>query len=139
MESRMTDRAEPAGQETILLVEDEDSVRHLLRTVLRRDGYTVIEARCGTEALTISSQHAGTIDLLMTDLVMPDMNGNELAGRLATLRPDTRVIYMSGYTEQAVLNVLTDRATFLQKPFTPGAIARRVRAVLDAPPARAVA
>ncbi len=119
------------GAETVLLVEDEDGVRHLLRTVLRRHGYTVIEARHGAEALTFSDQYSGRIDLLMTDLVMPQMAGTELAARFAERRPDTRVLFMSGYTEHAVLGELGAAAAFIQKPFTPSTIARKVRDVLD--------
>ena len=125
---------EPArGHETILLVEDEPAVRDLARDVLRAHGYTVLEARHGREALLISERHSGPIHLMLTDVVMPEMSGRELANRLASLRPTMPVIYMSGYTDAAVVHhgVLDPGTTFLQKPFTPDALARKMRQVLD--------
>jgi signal transduction histidine kinase len=124
------------GSETILVVEDEEAVRSLARLVLERKGYTVLEARHGTEALRVSERHEGPIALVLTDLVMPGLGGRELAGRLATVRPDTKVLYMSGYTDNAIVHqgVLDAGAAFLSKPFTPDALARKVREVLDAPP-----
>ena len=118
--------------ETVLLVEDEDSIRALLRTVLRRHGYTVIEAARAAEALSVSDNYHGRIDLLMTDLSMPQMNGDELATRLSHLRPDTRILFMSGMTEHAVQGDIAAHAAFIQKPFTPTTIAQKVRDVLDA-------
>jgi signal transduction histidine kinase/ActR/RegA family two-component response regulator len=126
---------EPArGHETILLVEDELAVRNLARDVLRAQGYTVLEARDGRHALEISELRFGAIDLLVTDVVMPGIGGCELATRLAELRPAMPVIYMSGYTDTAIVHhgVLDPGTTFLQKPFTPNALARKVRQVLDA-------
>src|SRR5438445_3228125 len=125
---------EPArGHETILLVEDEPAVRDLARDVLRAHGYTVLEARHGREALLISERHSGPIHLMLTDVVMPEMSGRELASRLASLRPTMPVIYMSGYTDAAVVHhgVLDPGTTFLQTPFTPDALARTMRQVLD--------
>jgi two-component system cell cycle sensor histidine kinase/response regulator CckA len=121
------------GYETILLVEDELAVRELARDVLRAHGYTVLEARHGREALRISERHSGPIHLMLTDVVMPEMSGQELANRLAALRPTMPVVYMSGYTDAAVVHhgVLDPGTIFLQKPFTPDALARKIRQVLN--------
>ena len=121
------------GYETILLVEDELAVRELARDVLRAHGYTVLEAQHGREALRISERHSGPIHLMLTDVVMPEMRGQELANRLAALRPTMPVVYMSGYTDAAVVHhgVLDPGTIFLQKPFTPDALARKIRQVLD--------
>ncbi len=120
------------GRETILLVEDEEAVRELARDILEANGYAVLEARHGDEALAICERHSEAIHLMLTDVVMPGMNGRELAERLARLRPETKVLYMSGYTDNAIVlhGVLNGRAVFLQKPFTPDALARKVREVL---------
>ncbi len=129
-------RAGPSrGSETILLVEDEAGVRELAREILRMNGYTVLEAADGGEGLRIGERHAGPIHLLMTDVVMPRMGGRELAQRLARRRPDMRVLYMSGYTDDATLphGVIEADTAFLQKPFAAGTLARKVREVLDAP------
>ena len=122
------------GLETILLVEDEDAVRELARDVLRATGYTVLGAHHGNEALRICEQHAGLIHLMVTDVVMPEMSGRELADRLAVLHPGMKVLYMSGYTDNAVVHhgVLDPGTAFLQKPFTPPVLTRKVREVLDA-------
>jgi signal transduction histidine kinase len=121
------------GYETILLVEDELAVRELARDVLSAHGYTVLEAQNGREALRISERHSGPIHLMLTDVVMPEMSGQELASRLAALRPTMPVVYMSGYTDAAVVHhgVLDPGTIFLQKPFTPDALARKIRQVLD--------
>ncbi len=121
------------GTETVLVVEDEAPVRSVARQVLERHGYTVLEAPSAEAALDIATRYSGTIHLLLTDVVMPGLNGRELASRLATLRPDARVIFMSGYTDDAVTRhgVLEPGSTYVQKPFTPDAIARKVREVLD--------
>ncbi|MET0286361.1 MAG: PAS domain S-box protein [Polyangiales bacterium] len=121
--------------ETILLVEDDDQVRTLARTALRRQGYQVLEAEHGEQALTLCEQHVGNIHLLLTDVVMPRMGGRELAERLAALRPDMKVLYMSGYANDDILTrgILTDEVTLLQKPITPSSLARKVREVLDTP------
>jgi len=127
-------RAEPTqGLETILLVEDEDVLRALICKILEMHGYTVLEARNGGESLLICEQHKGPIHLMVTDVVMPKMNGPSLAERLAQLRPDMKVIYMSGYTDNIIIHRgVQDLSTaFLQKPFTPDALARKVREVLD--------
>jgi len=121
------------GTETVLVVEDEAPVRSVARQVLERHGYTVLEAPSAEAALDLATRYSGTIHLLLTDVVMPGLNGRELASRLATLRPDARVIFMSGYTDDAVTRhgVLEPGSTYVQKPFTPDAIARKVREVLD--------
>jgi PAS domain S-box-containing protein len=123
------------GTETILLVEDEDGVRALVKQVLSRQGYTVIETRHGREALKECERHTGPIPLLLTDVVLPQMSGRELAERLKTLRPDIKVLYMSGYTDDAILRhgVIDQETAFLQKPFTTTVLTRKVREVLDQP------
>ena len=121
-----------AGSETILLVEDEEGVRRLVRTLLRRHGYTVLEAQNGGEALLICEQYAKGIDLVLTDVVMPHLNGPKLFARLHPMRPDMRVLYMSGYIDHAFQDgVVEPGIAFLQKPITPGVLGRRVRQVLE--------
>jgi DNA-binding NtrC family response regulator len=119
---------------TILLVEDDDAVRALARQVLRSQGHTVLEAAGAEVALRLAHAHAGTIDLLLTDVVMPEVGGRELAERLALVRPLTRVLYMSGYTDDAVVRhgVREAEVAFLQKPFSIEALTAKVRQVLDA-------
>jgi DNA-binding NtrC family response regulator len=121
------------GSETILLVEDDDQVRVVARGILRRFGYHVIDARTAGEALLHSEAHAGPIHLLLTDVVMPLMSGPELAKRLVSVRPELRVLCMSGYTDDSVVRhgVLESHIAYLQKPITPDALTARVRAVLD--------
>jgi two-component system cell cycle sensor histidine kinase/response regulator CckA len=122
------------GTETVLVAEDEDSVRNLTRRVLERTGYSVLLARNGTEALALAERHPGTIDLLVTDMVMPSMNGKQLFERLLIQRPELRVVYLSGYTDAGIVRsgLLDSTARFLQKPFTGSALARIVRDTLDA-------
>ncbi len=124
------------GKETVLLVEDEPGVRKLACKILQTKGYKLIEASRGAEALALCETHKGMIDLLITDVVMPDISGRELADRLRSGHPGLRLLYMSGYTDEAVIRhgVLDAGVAFLQKPFTPEALARRVRQVLDASP-----
>jgi len=120
------------GWETVLLVEDEDAVRALAREVLRRHGYIVLEARHGVDALRVAERHPDTIHLMVTDVVMPHMSGREVAERLNTVRPHMKVLFMSGYTDHALMNrELAPGSAFLQKPFTPETFARKVRHVLD--------
>ena len=121
------------GNENILLVEDEDVVRDMAGRILRDHGYNDIEARRGDEAMNLSELYAGTVHLLLTDVVMPEMSGRELAEQLSPVRPDMKVLYMSGYTDDAVLRhgVQEERMPFLQKPFIPDALVLKVREVLD--------
>ncbi|MBI5594101.1 MAG: response regulator [Deltaproteobacteria bacterium] len=123
------------GSETILLVEDDDIVCDLASFSLRMYGYTVIEAHDGDEALKICCEHEGPIQLLVTDVVMPGMSGRELAKKFESLCPAMKVLYISGYTDNAIVHhgILDAGAAFLQKPFTPEALARKVREVLDEP------
>jgi PAS domain S-box-containing protein len=126
------------GEETVLLVEDEDMLRGLLAKFLRLYGYTVLEARHGGEALLTCERHPGPIHLMVTDVVMPQMSGRELADRLTPLRPEMKILYMSGYTEDTLVQhgVADLSVTFLQKPFRPIELARRVHAVLHPPVSR---
>ena len=141
---RVEDAAEPLGQvraaqaasggsETVLLVEDEESVRQLVRETLEAKGYKVLEADHGAAALRIVSAHQGAIDMLITDVVMPGMSGRELARQLSTSHPQTKVLYLSGYTEDAIVHqgVLDPGTAFLQKPFTLQMLSRKVREVLS--------
>lgn len=123
----------PPGAETVLLVEDEDAVREFAGEVLEVCGYTVLKAHNGVEALHLSTQHLGQLDLLLTDIVMPQMSGWELAERFALYQPTTKILYMSGYTDSAQLSAQTKGNTLqlLLKPFTPAILARKVRALLD--------
>ncbi len=128
-------RSTPAsiGHETVLLVEDEDGVRLLLRSTLEDHGYAVLEAAHGADALAVAEAFDQPIDLLLTDVVMPGMGGRELAQRFADLRPDTKVVFMSGYTDDMVIRhgVLEAEVEFIQKPYTMRALLQKVRAVLD--------
>jgi two-component system, cell cycle sensor histidine kinase and response regulator CckA len=121
------------GTETVLLAEDEEVVRRLAKEILSGNGYKVLEAGNGREALLLSEAHRGEIHLLLTDVMMPKMGGRELTDRIRPLRPDLRILYMSGYTDDAILRhgVLEDGIPFLPKPFTPEELARKVREVLD--------
>ena len=127
-----------AGTETILLVEDELGVRQLVREMLHRLGYQIHEANTGADALRIFAQHQNTIDLLLTDVIMPQMSGRELAERLKALRPLLKVLYISGYTDDMLAHhgVLESNVYLLQKPFAPDELAKKLREVLDAPTVR---
>jgi two-component system, cell cycle sensor histidine kinase and response regulator CckA len=121
------------GTETVLLVEDEEPLRRATVEFLRLRGYTVLEARDGLDALSVSKNHASTIHLTVTDVVMPHMSGGELAKELELLRPQTRMLFVSGYAGQTVLDhkVVDVENNFLQKPFTLKQLASKVRTVLD--------
>jgi two-component system cell cycle sensor histidine kinase/response regulator CckA len=125
----------PRGRETVLLTEDEKQVRQMIRMILEMSGYRVLEAADGDEALAIYKQYEGEIDLIMTDVVMPLMSGRELVQSLEILHPGIKVLYMSGYTDDAIVRhgLLDQEIVFLQKPFTPDVLLRKVREVLDAP------
>jgi two-component system cell cycle sensor histidine kinase/response regulator CckA len=125
-------RAPLAGSETVLLVEDEESVRALCRSILESHGYKVLQAESGRKGLDVSDRYPFPIHLLLTDVVMPEMGGTDLAARLEVLRPGVRVLYMSGYTDDAIFRhgLLEKGQVFLQKPFTPDNLARKVREAL---------
>jgi two-component system cell cycle sensor histidine kinase/response regulator CckA len=121
------------GHETILLVEDNEQVRSLVFTMLKRMGYTVLAASNGRQALSVADSHEGPLHLLLTDVVMPEMNGKELFAKTARKHPDLKVLYTSGYTDQVIAHrgVLNRGVAFIQKPFTVDSLAAKVREVLD--------
>ncbi len=125
--------AKAAGNETVLLIEDEEVVRRVIERVLKRAGYTVLAAASGGDALLLCEQHAGPIHLVLTDVVMPQMSGREVAERLARVRPELRVLYMSGYTDDAIVQhgVAQSTVRFVAKPFSAAELSAKVRAVLD--------
>jgi two-component system cell cycle sensor histidine kinase/response regulator CckA len=131
--SQAAPRAIPRGSETVLLVEDDVAVRKLASSILQRSGYIVLEAGGGPEALEIVAGHSGVISLLITDVVMPGMSGRDLSKRLSEIRPGLPVLFLSGYTSNAIVhhNVLDSGVNFLQKPFTPEGLAHKVREVLN--------
>jgi CheY-like chemotaxis protein len=124
------------GTETILLVEDDEAVRSVARRALVRFGYHVLSASRGPEALEVAASHKGTIDLLLTDIMMPGMNGVEVAAAVSRLRPGLLVFFMSGYADQDLVRqgLLEPGTHFLQKPFTPQELAERIRRILDRTP-----
>jgi len=123
----------PKGSETVLLVEDDDSMRDLTRHCLEMGGYTVLGVQDGEAAIRMASEQKGPIHLLLTDVVMPGINGRQLAESLSVLRPNMRVLYMSGYTADLIAQrgVLEPQVALLEKPFTRDALFRKVRTVLD--------
>jgi CheY-like chemotaxis protein len=123
---------ESQGCKTVLLVEDQEDVRKLVTTILKKHGYEVMEARNGAEACVISQQYAGEIHLLMTDVVMPGMNGKELSERLKTARPNIKVLFNSGYTADVIAHrgVLEPHVSYLPKPFSAETLVSKVRDVL---------
>ena len=130
-EAPAAEAAIPSGSETILLLEDEDVVRGLARQILEHAGYNVVAASRGEEALRFCNEKSQQVDLLLTDVVMPETSGKEIADRLSQMRPDLRVLFM--YTDEAIVHhgVLDSNVEFIQKPFTPAALAKKVREVLD--------
>jgi DNA-binding response OmpR family regulator len=118
----------------VLLVEDEAALRRLSRRVLAQFGYTVLEAPDGEEALHLAEAYRGPINLVLTDVVMPRLNGHDLAERVRVSHPEARVLFMSGYVDDAVVQhgLQTQSISLLRKPFTPYALAARIREVLDA-------
>lgn len=121
------------GNETVLLVEDEEMVREMAKEILEESGYRVLEAKHGHEALLIAGQYRGPIHLMLSDVVMPQMSGRELAEQFISLRKDMKVLYMSGYTDDAIVHhgVLDEGTSFIEKPFTPNALARKIRETLN--------
>jgi CheY-like chemotaxis protein len=123
------------GTEVVLLSEDDANLRALTRDILQSDGYTILESRDTEDALRIAARPDTTIHLLLTDVVMPHMSGRALADAVKVVRPQVKVLYMSGYTDDTIVHhgVLDPGTAFLQKPFTPAALARKVRETLDQP------
>jgi CheY-like chemotaxis protein len=123
----------PGGTETVLLVEDEQILRSLCLSFLDQSGYKVFSASTGDEAIGIAKDHKGKIDLLLTDVVMPGMNGRELADRLVEFHPETKVLFTSGYTDDAIVRhgIMTDRMAFIGKPYSISSLAKKIREVLE--------
>ncbi|MBE9484228.1 MAG: response regulator, partial [Bacteroidetes bacterium] len=132
-EKEQTPVDEPGGSETVLIVEDNEGLRKFTQEVLQSYGYRILAAENGEEALKVGKEHEGPIHLLLTDVVMPKIGGKEAADRLQPLYPQMKVIYMSGYTDNAIIHhgVLAPGLNFLEKPFTPEGLARKVREALD--------
>jgi CheY-like chemotaxis protein len=133
VEGQVVSAAPPRGTETVLVVEDAPAVRALASRVLAGAGYAVLTAADSAEAEAIAAAHPGTIHLLLTDVVMPGFSGRELAERIGATRPEIAVLYMSGYTDDAIVHhgVLEQGVPYLEKPFSPDQLARKVRLVLD--------
>ena len=140
IEIRPTHSALLLGKETVLLVEDDNQVRSIAAMALEMSGYDVLVAASGEEALLLCERHNSKIDLLLTDVVMPRMSGQELSSQLLRLRPDTLVLYMSGYSENAIIHhgVMEEGTDFIEKPFSPEALTRKIREVLDSTASRII-
>jgi CheY-like chemotaxis protein len=121
------------GSETVLLVEDEEMVRKLASELLEESGYVVMSAGGGEEAINFANQHKDRIDLLITDVVMPKISGKEVAAQLKKIHPETKVLFMSGYTDEAIVHhgIVDSDIAFIQKPFSQNALAQKIREVLD--------
>jgi two-component system cell cycle sensor histidine kinase/response regulator CckA len=121
------------GAETILLVEDDEALRHLAMRMLKSAGYTVLTASNGGEALLVLERHEGPVHVMLTDVVMPGISGRDLATRMADAHPEIKVLYTSGYTDDAILRhgMLDDLTHFIGKPYTVAELTRKVREVLD--------
>lgn len=121
------------GDETILIAEDEEEVRFLISETLKRFGYKIIESPNGTDAIQKGKEYKNPIDLLLTDVVMPQMSGRELGQKFRSLRPATKVLHMSGYTDGSIIlqGILDSKTRFIQKPFTPVTLAKKIREILD--------
>jgi FixJ family two-component response regulator len=129
----LADPAAELGSETVMLVEDDESVRTLVQAMLETKGYEVLAAAGADEAERLCAARSGGVDLLLTDVVMPEVNGRVLAERLAALSPSMRILFMSGYSDEAVYRhgEISPNASFIEKPFTDRTLARKVREVLD--------
>jgi CheY-like chemotaxis protein len=123
----------PRGNETILIVEDDEGVRKLAIRILEKQGYVVLESSQGDDALHLCEEHQGPIHLIVTDVVMPVMNGYELTKRLTLHHPGAKILYMSGYTNNSIIHhgILEKGTNYIQKPFTVDSLAKKVREVLD--------
>ena len=125
--------AAPPPTETVLIVENEGAIRNLVQLALERHGYRILAAESGTDALRVAHDHQGHIHLLITDVVIPDMNGPEIARRLTQSRPGLKTLFMSGYMDDSLGDhgLSSERVDFLQKPFSPRVLASKVREILD--------
>jgi hypothetical protein len=126
---------QPPAQITVLLVEDEDAVRTVTRRILERDGFRVLEARSGLDGVSVATTAGSPIDLLITDVHLPDIGGGEVAREVTKVQPRIRVLYLSGYSDEMLLDqgIPTETASFIQKPFSSEVLRRRIRSLLKAP------
>jgi CheY-like chemotaxis protein len=135
-EKTLTEKPAPIGDETILLVEDEPAILEMTRRMLERKGYSVVPAATPADAISIADTYVGKIDLLMTDVVMPEMNGRDLAKKITAIFPEIKLLFMSGYSANVITQqgVLNDGVAFMQKPFSMNELAEKIRGILDDPP-----